>query len=84
MMALGKFYVQFDGSRLQQQIDVAIKHLTNMLEELEELESTGCRIIEGTISDKKGAYVTTPCLDVEYLMDAIAEAIQKSIKVDIR
>lgn len=80
-MALGKFYVQFDGSRLQQQIDVAIKHLTNMLEEL---ESTGCRTIEGTISDKKVAHVTTPCLDVEYLMDAIAEAIQKSIKVDIR
>lgn len=80
-MALGKFYVQFDGSRIQQQIDVAIKHLTNMLEEL---ESTGCRTIEGTISDKKVAYVTTPCLDVENLMDAIAEAIQKSIKVDIR
>jgi hypothetical protein len=80
-MALGKFYVQFDGSRLQQQIDVAIKHLTNMLEEL---ESTGCRTIEGTISDKKVAYVTTPCLDVENLIDAITEAIQKSIKVDIR
>lgn len=80
-MALGKFYVQFDGSRLQQQIDVAIKHLTNMLEEL---ESIGCRTIEGTISDKKAAYVTTPCLDVENLMDAIEEAIKKSIKVDIR
>ena len=80
-MALGKFYVQFDGSRLQQQIDVAIKHLTNMLEEL---ESTGCRTIEGTISDKKVAHVTTPCLDVEYLMDAIEEAIKKSIQVDIR
>lgn len=80
-MALGKFYVQFDGSRLQQQIDVAIKHLTNMLEEL---ESTGRRTIEGTMSDKKAAYVTTPCLDVENLMDAIEEAIKKSIKVDIR
>lgn len=80
-MALGKFYVQFDGSRLQQQIDVVIKHLTNMLEEL---ESTGCRTIEGTMSDKKVAYVTTPCLDVENLMDAIEEAIKKSIKVDIR
>lgn len=80
-MALGKFYVQFDGSRLQQQIDVAFKHLTNMLEEL---ESTGRRTIEGTISDKKVAYVTTPCLDVENLMDAIEEAIKKSIKVDIR
>ena len=81
MMALGKFYVQFDGSRLQQQIDVAFKHLTNMLEEL---ESIGRRTIEGTMSDKKAAYVTTPCLDVENLMDAIEEAIKKSIKVDIR